>query len=270
MISSLVDFIEKHNRLLVLTGAGVSTASGIPDYRDENGEWKHSQPMYFQEFVRSQHARQRYWARSTIGWRRIDRALPGKAHNALAQLESIGKVTMLITQNVDRLHQRAGSRQVIDLHGSLQQVICIDCQNWSPRSEIQQFLLQRNPQLQQTSAQSAPDGDVHLDKIEFSDIQIPQCEQCGGVLKPDVVFYGENVPAERVQDCYSALTRADALLVTGSSLMVYSGFRFVRRAHEMGLPIYAINRGVTRADNLLSMKIEQDCGDVLTEIVQAL
>ena len=270
LITSLAGFVEKYNRLLVLTGAGVSTASGIPDYRDKNGKWKQKQPIYYQDFVRSHRVRQRYWARSAVGWVRFAQALPGKAHHALAHLESLGKISRLITQNVDRLHQQAGSSRVIDLHGTLQQVVCIDCQNSTARSEIQHFLLHQNPQLQQSPVVSAPDGDAHLEQHDFSSIKIPGCERCGGILKPDVVFYGENVPAGRVKDCYSALTRADAMLVTGSSLMVYSGFRFVRHAHEMGLPIVAINRGVTRADKLLSLKIEQDCGDTLTRVIDAL
>lgn len=269
MNDSLLNFIHSHHQILVLTGAGVSTASGIPDYRDEKGEWKHSEPIYFQDFVKSETARQRYWARSAVGWIRFNKATPGKAHHALATLESAGKVSHLITQNVDQLHQRAGAQHVIDLHGSLQQVVCLDCQNLTARADIQTFLIQHNPTLRNLSAYVAPDGDAYLEDIDFSAIQIPHCECCGGLLKPHVVFYGENVPSERVKQCFAALDHSDAMLVVGSSLMVYSGYRFVRRAVELGLEVIAINRGVTRADDLLRMKIEQDCGEILTQIVQA-
>ena len=265
---SLLNFIHSHHQILVLTGAGVSTASGIPDYRDEKGEWKHSEPVYFQDFVKSETARQRYWARSTVGWLRFSQATPGKAHQSLVKLESAGKISLLITQNVDQLHQRAGAQQVIDLHGSLQQVVCLDCQNLVDRADIQSFLIQHNPKLQDLSAYTAPDGDAYLEDIDFSTIQVPHCDFCGGLLKPHVVFYGENVPSERVKQCFTALDNSDAMLVMGSSLMVYSGYRFVRRAVELGLEVVAINRGVTRADDLLSMKIEHDCGEVLTKIVQ--
>jgi NAD-dependent SIR2 family protein deacetylase len=265
--SQLLDFIQRHNRLLLLTGAGVSTASGIPDYRDEKGDWKHSKPIYFQDFVSSLYARQRYWARSAAGWQRFSGASPSKTHHALAELEEAGKVSTLITQNVDRLHQRAGSREVIDLHGTLAQVVCLDCSICAPREAIQHALFQQNLELMNVSATIAPDGDVQLEDLDFNNIQIPSCEYCGGVLKPDVVFYGENVPSERVKQCFSALEQSDAMLVVGSSLMVYSGLRFVRRAHESGLPIVAINRGVTRADDLLNLKIEQDCNEVLSEVL---
>jgi NAD-dependent SIR2 family protein deacetylase len=262
----LIDFIQNHQQILVLTGAGVSTASGIPDYRDEKGQWKHRKPIYFDEFIESETVRQRYWARSAVGWQRFGMAKPGRAHLALAQLESEHKVSTLITQNVDNLHQRAGSLNVIDLHGNLQQVICLGCKGLRPRSDIQDFLFQHNPQLKDISAYSAPDGDAYLEGIDFSSIQIPFCEQCGGMLKPDVVFYGESVPTERVKRCYAAVDQSDAMLVVGSSLMVYSSYRFVLRAVELGLEIIAINRGLTRADDLLNMKIEQDCGEALDAV----
>ncbi len=270
MKKTLLNFIHNHKQILVLTGAGVSTASGIPDYRDEKGQWKHRKPIYFDEFIKSETARKRYWARSAVGWQRFGMAQPGRAHLALAQLESEGKVSKLITQNVDNLHQRAGSRDVIDLHGNLQQVICLGCKDFRPRADIQDFLLQHNPQLQEMSAGSAPDGDAYLEGIDFSSIHIPFCEQCGGLLKPDVVFYGESVPADRVKRCFSAVQQSDAMLVLGSSLMVYSSYRFVLRAVELGLEIIAINRGLTRADELLNLKIEQDCGEVLDAVYLSL
>ncbi len=267
---SLHSFFESHNQIVVLTGAGVSTASGIPDYRDEGGAWKHSRPMEYQDFVGSEYSRRRYWARSAIARVRFKAASPNKAHTALARLEALGKVSLLITQNVDQLHQRAGSRRVVDLHGSIDQVVCLDCARRVAREELQQFLMQHNPLLENLTSVLAPDGDAQLEQIDFSQIKIPQCDRCGGILKADVVFYGESVPSERVEACFDAVNKADAMLIVGSSLMVYSGYRFARHAHEIGIPVVAINRGVTRADELLSLKVEQDCGPVLQAIVEAL
>ncbi len=269
MYPALIDFFEDHRNVVALTGAGVSTASGIPDYRDESGAWKHSRPMQFQDFIASDYSRGRYWARSAVARIRFKAARPGKAHIALAQLEALGRLSLLITQNVDQLHQRAGSSRVIDLHGSLDEVVCFDCGNRVSRDKVQHFLIQNNPLLENLASVLAPDGDAHLEQIDLSQIEIPQCESCEGILKPDVVFYGENVPAERVKTCLSAVDAADAMLIIGSSLMVYSGYRFVRRAHERQVPIIAINRGVTRADAMLSIKIEQDCGSVLEDLVVA-
>lgn len=266
----LLDFFKHHSQIVVLTGAGVSTASGIPDYRDKNGAWKHSRPMEYQDFIGSVNSRRRYWARSAIGRVRFNAASPNKAHTALARLETLGKVLLLITQNVDRLHHRAGSRRVVDLHGLIDWVVCLDCSRRTAREEIQQFLMRRNPILENLTSALAPDGDTQLEQIDFSLIKIPRCENCGGILKPDVVFYGECVPSERVETCFDAVDKADAMLIAGSSLMVYSGYRFVRRAHENGIPVVAINRGVTRADELLAMKFEQDCGPVLEAIAEAL
>ena len=268
--SLLLDFFQTHNHIVVLTGAGVSTASGIPDYRDEKGDWKHSQPMEYQDFIGSENSRRRYWARSTIGRVRFKAATPNKAHTALARLEAMDKLSLLITQNVDQLHQRAGSIRVVDLHGSIDQVVCLDCSRKAAREKFQQFLVRNNPVLENLSSALAPDGDALLEEIDFSQIEIPQCDHCGGVLKPDVVFYGESVPAPRVEICFNAIDEADALLIAGSSLMVYSGYRFARHAHEKGIPVVAVNRGVTRADEILSFKVEMDCGPVLEEVVEAL
>jgi NAD-dependent SIR2 family protein deacetylase len=262
----LLDFIQSHDNMVVITGAGVSTASGIPDYRDANGDWKHSRPMEYKDFVSSNFARQRYWARSALGRERFNKARPNAAHSALARLETNGKISTLITQNVDGLHQRAGSKNVIDLHGTLDQVVCLACKTRVSRDEVQQYLTRHNPFLEALTAIPLPDGDTLLEQIDFSKVDIPHCDSCGGILKPDVVFYGEGVPSVRVQACFEALDQADALLVVGSSLMVFSGYRFARYAHEKGIPVVAINRGVTRADNLLTLKIERDCGEVLGEI----
>jgi len=254
----LAAFCRLHQRLVVLTGAGCSTASGIPDYRDDAGDWKHPRPVQYQDFVSSAAVRQRYWARSAIGWRRMDRARPNPAHAALATLEQHGHVELLITQNVDGLHQAAGSRQVVDLHGRLDQVRCLDCEHYVPRPAFQDELDAANPGWS-PAAHPRPDGDAQLDEAAYRDFRVPPCPACGGRMKPDVVFFGETVPRERVARSLTALEAADALLVVGSSLMVFSGFRFARRAAELGRPIAAVNRGRTRADALLGLKIEADC-----------
>ncbi|MCP4982895.1 MAG: NAD-dependent protein deacetylase [Gammaproteobacteria bacterium] len=265
MSTLLADFICSHEHIFVLTGAGVSTASGIPEYRDDSGEWKHQKPMEYRNFVGRQEARQRYWTRSFIGWQRFCRAQPNAAHLALARLERLGLLARTVTQNVDGLHQNAGSCEVTELHGSLATVTCLDCNDASPRSLIQQRLLALNPMLMELSAQPAPDGDACLEDYDESGLRVPECENCGGILKPQVVFFGETVPVVTVQECFAALGKADAMLVIGSSLMVYSGYRFVREVHRMGIPIAAINRGKTRADELLMLKIRQDCGSTLDQ-----
>ena len=263
MSSLLTDFFADHERIFVLTGAGVSTASGIPDYRDASGDWKHQKPIEYRDFVDRHEARQRYWARSFVGWQRFSRAQPNQAHQALARLEQLDRLARTVTQNVDGLHQRAGSRQVTELHGSLTTVVCLGCGASIMRAVMQQQLHERNPVLADLSASLAPDGDTSLHDFNESGIEIPGCTVCGGVLKPQVVFFGETVPAERVQESFDALATADAMLVVGSSLMVYSGFRFVRQAQRLGIPVVAINRGKTRADELLKLKIELDCGAAL-------
>lgn len=259
----LHDFIENHRRLFVLTGAGVSTDSGIPDYRDKDGGWKRPQPVTFQAFMGELRTRQRYWARSLVGWRRFSLARPNTAHLALARLEAAGHVEVLLTQNVDRLHQAAGSQHVIDLHGRLDQVRCMDCGQLMPRQDFQRELEHRNPAWAALEATDAPDGDADLDGHDFSLFVIPPCPMCGGILKPDVVFFGEGVPRERVEAAMQGLAAADAVLVAGSSLMVFSGFRFVNAAAKAGKPIAAVNRGRTRADGLFSLKIEQPIADAL-------
>ena len=251
----------------MLTGAGISTASGIPDYRDERGEWKHRRPMEYREFVDRESARQRYWARSWVGWKRFRQAEPNAAHRALAELERRGSLERIVTQNVDGLQQRAGSREVTELHGSLARVACIDCGQSFSRELMQQRLLDLNPVLSGLDAVSLPDGDAELDAFDSTQLRLPACEACGGVLKPEVVFFGESVPPAWVSESFAALERADAMLVVGSSLMIFSGFRFARRAAELGLPMAAVNLGRTRADDLLSLKVEQDCAAALTAAV---
>lgn len=263
----LRDFLQRHRRLFVLTGAGCSTESGIPAYRDAAGAWKHPQPVMLQAFLTDPHTRRRYWARSLIGWRRFRRARPNAAHFALAGLERAGRLELLVTQNVDRLHQAAGSEAVIDLHGRLDQVRCMQCGVLTDREAFQGELLRRNAPWAELDAAGAPDGDANLDGRDFSAFDVPPCPACGGIVKPHVVFFGESVPPHRVEAAMQALARADAMLVVGSSLMVYSGYRFAETAARAGKPIAAVNLGRTRADDLLALKIEQPCGRALSALV---
>ena len=249
--------------MFIVTGAGISTASGIPDYRDTDGQWKRTPPVTYQAFVGEPLTNARYWARSFIGYPRMAQSQPNAAHHALARWQREGRLSTLLTQNVDGLHERAGSRDVIDLHGRIDQVICLHCQTLSARSELQVRLHEANPEWHDLEAATAPDGDADLEGQDFSRFQVPVCSDCGGMLKPDVVFFGENVPRARYEQARAALGQSDALLVVGSSLMVYSGFRFARMAHEAGQPIALLNQGRTRADDLASLKIEADCETTL-------
>ena len=269
-LDELADFVERHPRLFVLTGAGCSTDSGIPDYRDAEGAWKHRPPVYYQDFVRDENVRRRYWARSLLGWRRVAAAQPNPAHHALARLEDLGFVHQLVTQNVDGLHQKAGSRRVLDLHGRLDTVDCLDCRSRWPRAAVQQQLEDQEPAFRGMAAAIAPDGDALLDGVDFGRFRAPACLRCGGLLKPSVVFFGENVPRPRVERAYARLQEADALLVVGSSLMVYSGYRFCRAAAAQQKPIAAVNQGRTRADKELHLKISGRCGEVLSALLERL
>jgi NAD-dependent SIR2 family protein deacetylase len=264
MPHTLQAFLAAHRRLFVLTGAGCSTASGIPDYRDGNGEWKRrARPVMLQSFLASEHTRKRYWARSLVGWRRMSGATPNDAHRSLAALENAGCIEQLVTQNVDGLHQAAGSRNVIDLHGRVDVVRCMTCASRLPRARLQAELTKRNPTFVDLVAAEAPDGDADLDDADFASFDVPGCDACGGLLKPDVVFFGESVPKDRVGRAMAAVERADAMLVVGSSLMVYSGYRFAKAMAELGKPIAAVNLGTTRADHLLSLKVAEPCADAL-------
>ncbi len=256
-------FLGRYERLFILTGAGCSTDSGIPDYRDGNGAWKQAQPVLFASFMQQPQTRQRYWARSMAGWRRFRSAAPNDAHRALAQLEREDRVESLVTQNVDRLHQAAGSQDVIDLHGRLDWVRCMECGYRLPREEMQAELVRSNLAWSGLEARAAPDGDAELEMRDFSNFRVPPCTACGGILKPDVVFFGESVPAERVTMAMARLAHCDAVLVVGSSLMVYSGYRFVHAAARAGKPIAAINLGRTRADALLTLKVAESCSAAL-------
>ena len=261
---ALIEFIDRHPRLFVLTGAGVSTDSGIPDYRDADGEWKRGRPLMLQDFLQNERARKRYWARSLVGWRRMRSARPNDAHRALASLERHGRVELLVTQNVDGLHQAAGNRHVIDLHGRIDVVRCMGCERRRGREDVQAELSRRNPRFAAFDAIEAPDGDADLDYVAFDAFEVPDCEECGGLLKPDVVFFGEGVPGERVRRAMAALEIADAMLIVGSSLMVYSGYRFAKAMADLGKPIAAVNLGRTRADDVLTLKVETRCADALS------
>ncbi|MEM7216714.1 MAG: NAD-dependent protein deacetylase [Pseudomonadota bacterium] len=265
-VGSFVDRLLGSGRLFVLTGAGCSTASGIADYRDANGRWKYRPPIQHVDFMTQAATRRRYWARSMQGWPSFAAAKPNGAHRALAELETQGRIEVLVTQNVDRLHQRAGSANVVDLHGRLDRVRCMDCGVEQPRSEVQDWLLEANPAFApRADTELRPDGDADIESPPAS-FAVPQCRRCGGMLKPAVVFYGDAVPRAVVQAAFDSLGRADALLAVGSSLMVFSSFRFCRQAAAEGMPIFVLNRGVTRADDLATAKCEDACETVLGQI----
>jgi NAD-dependent SIR2 family protein deacetylase len=268
-VESLLDAIARARRLVVLTGAGVSTGSGIPDYRDQAGEWKRKPPLRFQEFVSSEATRRRYWARAMAGWQLVRDASPNAAHVALVDLERAGRLHTVITQNVDRLHQKAGSSRVIDLHGRIDRVECLGCGELGSRAEHQRRLEESNPTFPVGRVAHAPDGDADLEAVDFDAFRLPACMRCAGVLKPDVVFFGESVPRERVLEAMARVEECDLLLVVGTSLMVWSGYRFVKRACELGTPVAAINLGKTRADSELTWKLDGDCRQALGEIAGA-
>ena len=257
-------------RVAVLSGAGISTESGIPDYRGPETRRRARRPIQYQAFVTDPAMRARYWARSTIGWSRLAQAQPNAGHRALARLEAAGFVSGIITQNVDRLHQAAGSRRVVELHGALAEVGCLDCDAREARTALQHRLLDLNPGWSNRSATLAPDGDAELARAEEQAFRVPDCRRCGGVLKPAVVFFGEDVPRGRVAAAWRVFAEADVLLVVGSSLAVYSGYRFVLKAAKEALPIAIVNLGPTRGDALAHVRIAERLGVVLPELADAL
>ncbi|GAA1553138.1 NAD-dependent protein deacetylase [Kribbella hippodromi] len=254
--------------VVVLSGAGLSTESGIPDYRGETGSLRTHTPMTYGDFVASESGRQRYWARSHLGWRTIARAAPNSGHAAVATLQARGLVSGVITQNVDGLHQAAGARDVIELHGNLDRVICLNCGTTSPRELLDQRLRDANRTFTAEATRINPDGDVELPDEVVRTFTVVPCTVCGGVLKPDVVFFGENVPKNRVERCYTLIDDANALLVLGSSLTVMSGFRFVRYAAKAGTPVLIINQGLTRGDPYATVRVQLPLGQALTELVE--
>ena len=264
-----LDWGLARKRLLVITGAGCSTEVGIPNYRDEDGAWKRPQPVTFQAFMGDEQVRKRYWARSMLGWRVMGQAQPGTAHKALALLEQKGRIELLLTQNVDGLHSAAGNLQTLDLHGRIDTVRCMDCGQRHARAHLQQRLLERNPLWARLYAAPAPDGDADLEHQDFDGFEVPACPHCGtGLLKPDVVFFGESVPRDRVQAGLDAVARCDGVLIAGSSLMVYSGYRFALAAAGQEKSLVAVNQGRTRADELLDFKYVGDVGQALMELAR--
>jgi NAD-dependent deacetylase sirtuin 4 len=250
-------------RVLALSGAGISTESGIPDYRSPERLSNPRKPMLYQTFVADEAARRRYWARSLVGWQRVSGARPNEGHRALAALEERGTIAGVLTQNVDGLHQRAGSREVLELHGTLAAILCLGCRSVLQREQFQCELLELNPDVGESAAAIAPDGDADLPESVIERFVVPDCHDCGGVLKPHVVFFGENVPRERVERSLAMLGGAEVLLVVGSSLTVMSGLRFVLAARRSGKPVVIVNDGPTRADELAEFKVEGRLGDLL-------
>lgn len=252
-------------RWLVLTGAGVSTDSGIPDYRGAGAPVR--QPMTLARFRSGHAARQHYWARSFLGWASMGTAAPNTTHRILAELETHGRLSGLITQNVDGLHVAAGHRDLVELHGRIDRVVCLDCGARSDRAALQERLVALNRTFGPDEVELLPDGDVDLETT--TGFVVAACAACGGVLKPDVVFFGESVPPERVARCGALVEEAEALVVLGSSLQVFSGRRFVKQAHARGIPVVIVNRGATRADALATLKVDAGCAETLLRLVDA-
>ncbi len=250
-------------RVAVLTGAGCSTESGIPDYRGPETRARARNPIQHRDFVGSEGTRRRYGARSAIGWPRMAGAQPNAAHRAIAELEAAGRLTGLITQNVDRLHHKAGSRDVLELHGALAEVRCLSCAARESRDSLQHRILEMNPELPARDVPTAPDGDADLPSTLVEGFRVPPCLACGGVLMPDVVFFGGSVPRERVDAAFAMLDGASTLVVIGSSLAVFSGYRFVLRARDRRIPIAIVNRGETRGDPYAALRIDAMAGEVL-------
>ncbi|GAC1440802.1 MAG: NAD-dependent protein deacetylase [Mycobacteriales bacterium] len=256
--------------VVVLSGAGLSTESGIPDYRGPSGLARRATPMTLQTFRSGPAARQRYWARSHVGWQAIARAAPNDGHRAVETLQRAGVVDGIVTQNVDGLHQAAGAVDVLELHGSLDRVVCLECGNRSARVELDRRLLAANRGWRATAMQVNPDGDVELSQEAVGGFRVVDCGRCGGVLKPDVVFFGENVPRERVDRAFALVEGASCLLVLGSSLTVMSGYRFVLRAAKIGVPVAIVNEGVTRGDAQATLKVDARLGELLPELANTL
>ena len=270
-LDALVDLCSR-GRVLALTGAGISTDSGIPDYRGPDGT-RRVTPMQYRDFVDSAEARQRYWARATVGWRRFSEVRPNDGHRAVAALQRAGLLAGLITQNVDGLHQAAGATDVVELHGSLSRIVCLTCRDRSDRAALDRRIWAENPGFLDATADDdiRPDGDVRLEEVRVAAFRPPRCLVCAAdTLKPDVVFFGESVPKDRVQRCFDLTDAADALLVLGSSLQVFSGYRFVRRAAARGIPVAIVTRGPSRGDREATLRIDAALADVLPPLAARL
>lgn len=262
--------LARGRRIVALTGAGVSTESGIPDYRGPAAMARPRKPIHGPDFVRSAAVRRRYWARAFVGWPRFRRAEPGAAHRALAKLEACGALTGIVTQNVDRLHHAAGSRRVVELHGALAEVTCLACGAVEDRDAVQSRMLERNRDLASLAAEMAPDGDADLPAEIVERFEVVACERCGGVLKPRVVFFGENVARAVVDEAFALTDAAELLIVAGSSLAVFSGYRFLVRAAEKRIPIAIVNRGAVRGEERASLKLDASTGEVLSALAAEL
>ncbi len=260
----------RDRRIAVLTGAGISTESGIPDYRGPQGSMRTRTPIPYSRFLSDAEGRRSYWARSALGWPRAAAARPNPGHFALARLEESGLLTSIITQNVDGLHQQAGSKSVIELHGSLSVVVCLGCGAREPRPSVQRRIEKLNPGWDRRRFELAPDGDAELPQSVVEEFRVPACTSCGGMLKPDVVFFGENVPKQTVQAAFDALESAESLLVAGTSLAVYSGLRFLDRAAKLGLPAVVVNMGEVRGAHLAAIHVEAPLGRALPALVDRL
>lgn len=268
-LGALTDLVADGD-VVILSGAGLSTESGIPDYRGPSGRARRADPMTFQTFVTQTGARQRYWARSHTGWRHITGALPNAGHHAVAELQRRGLLAGIITQNVDGLHQAAGAQGVVELHGSLHRVLCLACGERTSRTGLHSRLVAANPGWDARGGEMNPDGDAVLTAEQVRTFRVVSCARCKGVLKPDVVFFGENVPQPRVRESYALVERASALLVLGSSLAVMSGYRFVRHAAKLAIPVVIINQGPTRGDPLAAMRLDAPLGPTLSDLAAGL
>jgi NAD-dependent deacetylase sirtuin 4 len=281
MHKELASFLRLNKNIIVLTGAGASTDSGVPDYRGPQGIYRsrpNYRPIMFQEFMSSSLARKRYWARSFWGWPKLHRAFPNKCHHALSELQEQGIISSIITQNVDGLHQAAGSKNVLELHGSLKNVICQGCHAVYDRAQLQKILARLNPSLLEldetiesgdVASSMNPDGDSDV-QFDYSQIQIPSCQRCSSILKPDVVFFGENMKDNTRDESFRRINDASALLVVGSSLTVFSAFRLVRAAHDLQIPIAILNLGSTRGDLWSHIRIDANCSSVLTQVLTSI
>ncbi len=267
-LEALISALQNKNKIWILTGAGISAPSGIPTYRDDKGEWKSANPIQHNEFIDNESYRQRYWARSMVGWKLTGRAKPNATHHAITALQRTGKISQIVTQNVDGLHNIAGAENVIDLHGRLSEIKCLDCGKVSKRADYQTRLIKNNPELDQYEATILPDGDADVEDFDMSKITIPACKNCGGVLMPNVVFFGGVVPRPRVGKAFNTLAESDCILVIGSSLKVFSGFRFPRWASQNNLPMYAVNQGEMRGKELFHHILAEPCEEILPIIAR--
>lgn len=266
----LISELKDKNKIWILTGAGISAPSGIPTYRDDNGDWKSANPIQHNDFIKHKSYRQRYWARSMIGWKLTGRAKPNATHDAITALQQVGRVSQIVTQNVDGLHNVAAAENVIDLHGRLSEIKCLNCGEISKRADYQPRLVKVNPDLDEYKASIMPDGDANVEDFDMTRITIPPCASCGGVLMPNVVFFGGLVPKPRVEKAFSTLAESDCILVIGSSLKVFSGFRFPRWASENNVPMYAVNQGQMRGKELFKIILAEPCEAVMPIIASKL